>query len=247
MKKTLFTIISLITSFTLLVSTTYATAIARDSAATGDKNGSSTSPFNGPIYNNVAGTVCIIGTFFNVWPSPITGVTYGGQAATLVTNTRTNNANDEGVAIWYINLPPMGSNQVVVTFTGTRYIDAAIQCYTNAQVVASPAYGSTYGNSAATTATVIMTDTNSWMVTYLRKGTGTCDTASDPPNERLTCLEAATSMFDSGQATGITGTYNMGTTGIGTAWSHASVEVSPYTAGAAAVSGNNEVQIITED
>ncbi len=130
----------------------------------------------------------------------ITGVTYNAVAMTRA-KTEVNNANDTRVYLYYLIGPATGTNNVVVTSSGSVSMGSQAASYTGVAQSGQPdATGSNTTASDDTTLTTSITTVanNCWLVGYAENNAGTNNTAG--ANTVMRGTASNRSIMDSGAA-----------------------------------------------
>ena len=100
----------------------------------------------------------------------ITGITYGGGAMTQINSLNTSNvSSNETSYLFGLAAPAVGSNNVVVTASGSATIACAASSYTGAQQTTAVEANNTVSSSGGTATVPITTaTTNDWLVGFAR-------------------------------------------------------------------------------
>jgi len=128
----------------------------------------------------------------------ISGVTYNSVAMTQIGSPVTN-VNDK-ISLWYLIAPATGSNNVVITQTGSSVINGCAISYTGAKQSGQPdAYTDTAQASAANQdGTVTTVADNSWAVMYAYDATTGSSSAGTGTTLRGTSTGGANTQFYDG-------------------------------------------------
>lgn len=113
----------------------------------------------------------------------ISGVTYGGQAMTLVGPSYTGPGTGQLTSFILIN-PPSGANNVVITLLDSQPVYAASASYTGVKQTGQPAQDNNTATDPNTTASVSVTttDNNAWLISCASRKTGSSATISAGAN-----------------------------------------------------------------
>ncbi len=200
-------------------------AIAFDSSTTSTNSGSATLTFG---FNNVAGNALIVAFTANKLVIPaITGVTYNGVALTASVNSPQNPPADVTVKVYYYYLlnPATGTNNVVITFTGTcDGISANALSYSG--VGSFPQDTSTTGTGTTGTLTVTTTIDNSWIVGCFRNNSDGNGSAGSGTTRRSN-IAGQNAVYDTGGALTPTGSYSINSTFGSTVYAGVGMSIAP--------------------
>ncbi len=98
------------------------------------------------------------------------GVTYGGVPLTEIAQSATGTGSYDCSSLWYMAAPPVGTANVVVTYTGTFDASAGAVSLWNIKQGAPDAFNTSFSNTAATTTNVTTVTPNSTVIDIF--GTG---------------------------------------------------------------------------
>jgi hypothetical protein len=136
-------------------------AIAFDSALNTVTHGSPTSGFT-DSFNNVAGTLLIVGIISRTTGDQITGCSYNGVAMTLVAKVNTNAASSWAYVFKLAN-PATGTNNISTTFSGSPAdVRVTAASYSGASDVEASNTGTTASATSWTGSVTTITD-NDWV------------------------------------------------------------------------------------
>lgn len=121
-------------------------------------------------FNNVAGNIVWVAS--GVHTNDVeTGVTYGGQAMTLAVKNNDVLGGGRWAYLWYLVSPPTGSNNVVITASGTMdVLESTAVSYSGAKQTGQPDSTATNTSSSGTSLTASLTTVadNSWAIIVSR-------------------------------------------------------------------------------
>ena len=100
----------------------------------------------------------------------VSGVTYGGTAMTQIANAATGTGSYDCSSLWYMAAPPVGTANVVVTYTGTFDATASAVALWNVDQGAPEAFNTSFNNTGVTTTSVTTISPNSTVIDIF--GTG---------------------------------------------------------------------------
>lgn len=98
----------------------------------------------------------------------ITGVTYGGQAMTFVRKRQAQAGDLRWVYLFVLINPPSGTNNVVVSASGSTSINASAVSYTGVRQTSQPPQSNDGYHDTSLTLGVTTTDDNCWLVGFFR-------------------------------------------------------------------------------
>lgn len=155
-------------------------AIAFDAASTGRKNANDTAALT--VAHTCTGTDLILWVGVAAGQGDlISTVTYNGVAMTQAVKKTSTNSNTNYLYLYYLINPATGANNIVVTPSGSTYLELCAASYTGAKQSGQPDNTASAENNASTTsmtATLTPVVSNCWAVTYgglqraLTAGTG---------------------------------------------------------------------------
>ena len=119
------------------------------------------------------------------------GVTYGGTAMTEITSAATGTGSYDCSSLWYMAAPPVGTANVIVTYTGTFDATAGAVALWNVKQGAPDAFNSSFSNTAATTTSLTTVTPNSTVIDIFGSGQPTTVGAL-VPNAGQTAREITT-------------------------------------------------------
>jgi len=146
----------------------------------------------------------------------VTGVTYNGVAMTQI-NKSINTATYGSVYLYYLIAPATGTNNVVVTKTGTDLAYAVSASYTGALQSSQPNVQNV-GTGSGTSLTVSVTTTvdNCWLVGYCKSAGGTLSAGANTFARQQGPNNAQTYFFDSNAAKTPAGSFSLVASDTGT-------------------------------
>ena len=118
-------------------------------------------------FNNVAGDIVFVGGVGDSTTDDVTGATYNGVAMTLVDKLTPGGINNRWSYLFYLVAPATGSNNVVVSASGSHFLGFGAVSYTGASQTGVPdATNKQSGGAAITTLTTSVTTIadNCWTV-----------------------------------------------------------------------------------
>lgn len=160
-------------------------------------------------FNNVGGNFLVVGVANTADADNVTGITYNGVAMTRAI-AKVGGGNGEGTFLYYLANPATGSNNVVISFSGTCTADFGIASYSG--VATSSILDGTvgvFGSGNPVTETITTTVDNCWMVAFsgLQRGS----TASTNSTQR-SGVSGGGNLFDSNGAITPAGSFSMSQT-----------------------------------
>lgn len=151
--------------------------IGFDTSAKDAGSGASSRTFAHTV--NTSNEILIVCAFSNQVSNPITGVTYNGVSMTAI-GTFQSGTGAGGLIFYYLLNPATGTNNVVVSQTGTNYLLGASASYVTAKQSGQP--DSQAQGEPGTTTTITLTTTvvaaNCWLIAAATSSGGTGYTAS---------------------------------------------------------------------
>lgn len=195
---------------------------------------SSTTPLTWAHVNGGSATAILIGvTTHTGTTNAVTSVTYGGQACSLLAFIASGATNAGGIALYYLNSPPTGSNTVSVAFTG-----AGLTIGGSISVTASGGIGSVFTANPATvtsaSVSVTNTTTGGMIVTVACEGSGGTFAGTNSVTKQWGLIGDNTSAADNAvggtvPSTGGGASQTVGFSGASDDWGLIAVELLPPT------------------
>lgn len=171
--------------------------------------------------------ILFVGGWGSTTTSNWTSVTYGGVALTKVGERQV--PGDRWVYLWMLPNPATGSNNVVITESGTAGIDAWAAYYTGAAQSGQPDASTTdAGTSVNNSLSVTTTADNCWAIAAF-KYTAAVGSAGSGTVLRTTTANAS-QVYDSGAAKTPPGTLTLNITHASTAYAMVMASFAPFAA-----------------